>query len=865
MPGNTFESAFGQIEANIGDTLEEATTTPLHPEDEDDSIAATTGAPDDSGMIADEEEGIAHMTWGKQSYDCFKSACRHFNKFLVENWFPKHEDDAMRLFGRCDKQDWFFDKLPLDEIGSNMLNGFARYLFEAKQFRNTTRLLSYNGADRYFSVIKIGINRKLLALGKTNPRLNAAAMKQIRDGLVAAFTKRAMEQNEKLSKPHETATNDDLKAIAVLCIWANNAELAKFFLLMTMLHHLAGRATEVARTEFKNLSMNQPPEFANMVDSKIIRQELWRTKTKSYSLLEVLVHKSCFLLCYYFALGYSMILSEEIGPFSVGFIFPHLWEKIKKNTGNSEARKKKARDGISGYVNDVLKKLSETASALSDMENALDEEDSDGAPSTVAVVAPSSLNFNPAISSHSQKRLAVNTANENYLLNITWICFRAGWLMQAVHTIFDYLGFSPKNDRQVARALAGWEVREQTSPCGHPGVPPSFYFMKENPGLYERVSTLSSHLFAYYTSTPGASSQEFHNLLTATILMRLPDFIQLLLEHPEKKFGTTLDDAFSSHRFLKNLARHALHVGAAPLDLVAWGKEIEADFCRRNFPFMTMADLIRTQGEGQFIVDTRTMQGFFDGTGTALAQMNNSMTYFRQKYQESLGEQRALRETVNQLTASVVELTQMLKNQGLSIPPTATGVGVRAGANVVDVLTDPADLAGNFPTSIKNVKVYDIFQRWFIDELYNATPTSSCKQAKYLIKFCIEYLLLFLEEPIAPLPFGVVHTADIRAKQWRSDLATQTKTAWSNAVQFCESKIQALSPGSKTAQLTGNLDNFKKTMESIPCCEWPMGAGGSYPTLRSREELVMLAEQRQNKKEEMARRNQNSNKRSRCD
>jgi hypothetical protein len=79
-------------------------------------------------------------------------------------------------------------------------------------------------------------------------------------------------------------------------------------------------------------------------------------------------------------------------------------------------------------------------------------------------LAGGGLAFNPLISCHSQKRMAVNACNEDPQLRTSWICFRAGWLVKALHTIFDYLDFSAKSDRQVGRSKrAGTAMAGATS------------------------------------------------------------------------------------------------------------------------------------------------------------------------------------------------------------------------------------------------------------------------------------------------------------------------------------------------------------------------------------------------------------------
>ena len=76
-----------------------------------------------------------------------------------------------------------------------------------------------------------------------------------------------------------------------------------------------------------------------------------------------------------------------------------------------------------------------------------DRATSEDIPESVASQVGNSMDINPNISSHSQKRAAIFNLNTSWLLRTSWICFRAGWVMTAVHTIFDYLDFSSDNDR----------------------------------------------------------------------------------------------------------------------------------------------------------------------------------------------------------------------------------------------------------------------------------------------------------------------------------------------------------------------------------------------------------------------------------
>jgi hypothetical protein len=73
-----------------------------------------------------------------------------------------------------------------------------------------------------------------------------------------------------------------------------------------------------------------------------------------------------------------------------------------------------------------------------------------------AFLKPFGEKFALLISSHSNRHSAVDIASEHFQVLIFWIVQRGDWSLDAINTFFEYLGFSSKNDRYVARALAGY-------------------------------------------------------------------------------------------------------------------------------------------------------------------------------------------------------------------------------------------------------------------------------------------------------------------------------------------------------------------------------------------------------------------------
>jgi hypothetical protein len=112
----------------------------------------------------------------------------------------------------------------------------------------------------------------------------------------------------------------------------------------------------------------------------------------------------------------------------------------------------------------------------------------------------------------------------------------------------------------------------------------------------EQVVLFSMHLFHNYQIGDGAMEIKVMLLLTASILLRLSQFLKCLQEHPAQKYGTTNESMFEKHRFLQLMLYAAGKANFTnPIDtLNKWAALIDADFYRRNFMEVPMNDLVRT-------------------------------------------------------------------------------------------------------------------------------------------------------------------------------------------------------------------------------------------------------------------------------
>jgi hypothetical protein len=269
--------------------------------------------------MSSDTQGVAQYTWGQSSHQSFLSAKKHFNRFLqIETkMFPVAVGN---LFGKItEPSGWTYANLVIPNITGSLMDHFGRYLLDARCLNQSTggggsSHLSLNCADRYMSSVKNGMLRDIAANSNhiVPEALTRDRMKKIRDGMVRAFIDRAIRENRATSKSHETATDEDLRNMAMLCIWQNDYQMAEMHHFVLTLKQLAGRGTECAQLNFSNVCVYHPSEFSSAND-KIAKVTLWRSKTRTHQELSIFNHRQEFLMDWYFGFAYSMVMRIDHG------------------------------------------------------------------------------------------------------------------------------------------------------------------------------------------------------------------------------------------------------------------------------------------------------------------------------------------------------------------------------------------------------------------------------------------------------------------------------------------------------------------------------------------------------------------------
>jgi len=345
------------------------------------------------------------------------------------------------------------------------MDKFAHYLAEkAVNLRAGRGRLMYETAMRYFSAIKNGIAHKLLYCTERKPLDDDRGIIRIRKGMQKLITVRAVTRQMSLSNSHESASDEDLKRIAILCLWEGAPKFFNFSFFTNTQVQFAGRARETAVLQFRRLTMFQPNEFRNTGQEmdKLVRVKLWRSKQVKEQDLSLFNHRDSFLLDNYFWMACSMVVTEAPS----NMMFYHFISKkaaaaLDKegddtNEEESDARQERvmqdeeANAGVFEEIETpILKKLGKSITiTFNDMIRCLldiadkHEEKSRELGSQFPESAKGSVSFNQKLSSHSQRHFAINTLNDSPCIKTAWVCFAAGWLMKAVRTIFDYLDCS---------------------------------------------------------------------------------------------------------------------------------------------------------------------------------------------------------------------------------------------------------------------------------------------------------------------------------------------------------------------------------------------------------------------------------------
>ena len=835
--------------------------------------------------MADDNRGAAALTWGPAAELSFKNAVQHFNRFLeqmIEE--PDGERVALLLFGTESPQNVSYEASKKECIDIKLMDHFALYLAKtARCSNNFTKKLVCNTADRYLSAMKTRIERDLM-YNAGNTSLPDQKMKIVRTGMMNAFRDHAIANNEPLSKSHATPCFEDITRVCLVSMWLNDFKFANFAFFVLSLVQFAGRGTEAAVLPFNRIELRQPAEFAaaGPWGNKIAYVTLWRKKTRTEQTLAIFHNRDSFLMCWYFMAAYSMIMNDNSTPSDS--VFPNFVKTFgQENTASSNVvhdenvvdtvdineldESTTEAKGVSKYFKDIYKLLVNAAKRLTALVDCDRQEGIDQpvprAPAAASSFIDNANGYapNPLLSSHSGKRFAVNLADIHPGIKTTWVCFRAGWIMKSVHTIFDYLSASAKNDHQVALVTANWtETGEGGRYCG--GRPPSLQSLIDcNSGGtdMEQVEDFVRALFGSYCNVAGANNEELQKLLTASILLRLDQFLLALKEHPQGKYGLTDVRCYKEHRFLQCLfdAARRARIEDPITTLNAWAKLILVDFHKRNYGLLPdkLDDHDVSSGDHDGspchvhgepnTFEGRTVAGICRETASKMGALGENqvhlITLFRQLKESSLRVEKKqddiMREQQEQrqmLQEQRQMMQQLISSNGATFPAATTAVVL---TNNIAVNNEPHESEMEpsiLPPTLAGLGVKSLFIKWHRDGGYLTLHKVENKSVRSIMKFVIEFFTLFLDSHIEALPPSA--TCGYFAPDWTKKLESKVNTAWKSLLIFAKSHSIAVSLEAATT--------FKKEMCKLDANLLPEGPNGESifqpegKKLRTRSDLI---------------------------
>jgi hypothetical protein len=524
----------------------------------------------------------------------------------------------------------------------------------------------------------------------------------------------------------------------------------------------------------------------------------------------------------------------------------------------AEAKKEKAKvQAVSKYFKAVIDSLIESLGELNLVAAANEEVEAEAAGEFRDPFAPK-LTINPSISSHSNKRYAINLAEDHPMIKTQDTARRAGYELKSIATVFEYMNhINPPRDRQLSRVCNNWSAVDPLGNIGG-GRPPRLECVQIH-AEGGKGRSVAAALFFAYDNIPMANDPEMQNLLLATILRYLPSILDLLVAHPTHKFGKSRDETWELHQFTRGLRNAGKIFDISTTTLMEWGDIVLKDFCSRNSAYVPLQVMQQVfPQEKTFVTDHRTLAGYLQsialaGHGTHVAQ------------NELKSQIVSLTATVNTLKVQNAQIISLLTaflngnggNNGMVVAEDDDGMEEDGGMEEdrddteedgrINGVGQGQD-TGEFPVTIKSLTLKALFKAWHISEYYNNMAMKSIKHDhRSTVKCAIEFFTLFLEQHIPSLPEDVPSTTHPNARRWRAELTRLTDAAWISIREFYATHGRC--PSDKVSV-------FKKFMTNLDAEHLPTGPPGEICfqppetkyKMRTRKELFQQKQAKSSKK-----------------
>lgn len=187
-----------------------------------------------------------------------------------------------------------------EEIDHDLMGGFLKYLAEdaRKYLKEDEGFPSLSSAMGYASSVKVFLcsihhdRTPPPVLAKDNWSILLREMSSI-------LVQRHKKTGTAMVYPHESSTDEDRKAMALLCVWKGDMNSAEFLYLNSSMYHCAGRGSECAGTRKQHLHVQMKHEM--FMDYPMLSHWMSRDKDSKVQQLDIACHRvsqsMSFLIC----------------------------------------------------------------------------------------------------------------------------------------------------------------------------------------------------------------------------------------------------------------------------------------------------------------------------------------------------------------------------------------------------------------------------------------------------------------------------------------------------------------------------------------------------------------------------------------
>ena len=264
-----------------------------------------------------------------------KSALRHFDIYLINHRKRSANDnDSFKKFNS-------FEEIVFEDLRDQAIFGECATYFalhaRAKSTKNCAgELLSMSSAIGYLSATKNYFLNKYKGHADNLVCFNTRVWTKYYKHIHNLKVQQARKEGKPLVDAKDRASDDEIRALAALCLWEGSAEGVNFFSLNKLLHQLAARCCEAANQLKCQIDYETIRTSTETYD--VLQFNLDRNKTNTQQNPVVYNHRGSILFDLYFGLSIQFLLDEN----DEEFLFKDFHDSIRGKKGREDLLDSKA-------------------------------------------------------------------------------------------------------------------------------------------------------------------------------------------------------------------------------------------------------------------------------------------------------------------------------------------------------------------------------------------------------------------------------------------------------------------------------------------------------------------------------------------